>query len=152
MPHGSITAVIAAPSTEVFAVFHDYNRRLEWDTLLKAAYLTDGWESAQLDATSVCVGRIGLGGFAVKTKYISFKPPFSAAIQLVNQPPFFAKFAATIRHRDLPNGTSEIEYKYNFTARPRWLRWLLHPIMTLIFRLETKKRLGALAAFFTPIS
>ncbi len=152
MPHGSMTAVIQAPSTKVFLLFHDYDKRLEWDTLLRAAYLTDGWKTAQLHATSVCVGRVGLGGFAVKTRYISFKPPFVAAIQLVNHPPFFETFAATIRHRDLENGKSEIEYLYSFRARPKWLRWLLHPLMSLIFRYETRKRLEALAAFFAPVS
>jgi hypothetical protein len=148
MPYGLIKMHILAPSSQVFALFHDYENRLKWDTLLRAAYLSDGWKSAQLHATSVCIGRMGLGAMAVKTKYISFKPPYAAAVQLVNQPLFFAKFAATIRHRDLLDGSSEIEYKYSFVSRPKCLQWLLHPIMAWVFQYETKKRLQALATYF----
>lgn len=148
MPHGSLTTTIPAASAEVFGLLHDYSRRLEWDSLLRAAYLTDSWTKAQLHATSVCQGRLRLGGIALKTEYVSFNPPHVAAVKLVNQPPFFQTFAATIRHRDLPDGSSEIEYIYNFTARPRWLQWILHPIMAVAFRYETRKRLEALRRFF----
>jgi hypothetical protein len=122
MPHGSVTACIPASSDEVFQLLHDYDRRLEWDTLLQAAYLTDNWTTAQLHATSVCQGRWFTGGLAFKTEYVSFTPGHVAAVRMLNRPLFFETFAATIRHRDLVDGRSEVEYKYNFTARPRWLR------------------------------
>ena len=149
MPHGTVTEVIPACSADVFALLHDYGRRLEWDTLLQAAYLTDGHHRAQLGATSICQGRRLLGGIAVKTEYVTFKPSEVAAVKMVNRPLFFATFAATIRHHDLPDGSSTVEYKYNFTARPTWLRFALHPIMNLLFAIETKKRLRALKAFFS---
>ena len=148
MPHGSVTAIIPAPSADVFRLLHDYDRRLEWDTLLQHACLTDGWTEARLHATSICRGRAHLGGIALKTEYVSFHAPHVAAVRMVNRPPFFEKFAATIRHRDLEDGSSQIQYKYNFTARPWWLRWLLHPLMALAFRYETGKRLQALRWFF----
>lgn len=148
MPHGSVTNVIPASSSQVFQLLHDYNRRLEWDTLLQSAQLCDGWKNAQLHATSVCKGRWFLGGIALKTEYVSFHSPSVAAVKMVNHPLFFSAFAATIRHEDLADGTSSIEYKYNFTARPSWLRWLLHPVMARVFRWETKKRLRALRHYF----
>ena len=43
MPHGSVTETIPAPSSEVFRLLHDYDRRLEWDTLLQDARLCDNW-------------------------------------------------------------------------------------------------------------
>lgn len=147
MPHGSITAHLPAPSADAFALLHDYDRRLKWDTLLRAAYLTDGWSSAQLHATSVCQGRLILGGLALKTEYISFSPPHLAAVKMINRPLFFDTFAATIRHTDESDGTSRIEYIYSFTARPHWLRWILHPIITRLFHHETAKRLSALGAY-----
>jgi hypothetical protein len=79
---------------------------------------------------------------------VSFDPPNVAAVKMLNRPPFFATFAAAIRHRDLPDGSSSVEYKYNFTARPAWLRWLLHPVMATVFRWETQKRLRSLRRFF----
>jgi hypothetical protein len=42
MAHSEISEVIPAPSSAVFDLLHDYKRRLEWDTLLQAAYLEDG--------------------------------------------------------------------------------------------------------------
>lgn len=148
MPHGSVSETIPASSAEVFRLLHDYNRRLEWDTLLQDARLCENWNEAQLHATSVCTGRWYLGGMALKTEYVSFNPPDVAAVKMLNRPLLFQAFAATIRHRDLSDGSSSIEYKYNFTARPSWLRWLLHPVMVAVFRWETQKRLHALRRYF----
>ena len=148
MPHGSVSDTIPAPSTEVFRLLHDYDRRLEWDTLLQDARLCEKWTEAKLHATSVCTGRWYLGGMALKTEYVSFNPPNIAAVKMLNRPPLFNTFAATIRHHDLSDGSSSIEYKYNFTARPSWLRWLLHPVMAAVFRWETRKRIRALRQFF----
>jgi hypothetical protein len=147
MPQDCVTVTIPAPSAEVFALVHDYDRRLEWDSLLRAAYLTDGWKKAELHATSICKGRWALGGLALKTEYVSFNPPVVAAVRMVNRPAFFDTFAATIRHCDREDGSSQLEYKYKFTARPRALRWLLDPLMSLVFRYETRKRLAALGSF-----
>jgi hypothetical protein len=97
---------------------------------------------------SVCKGRARLGGIEVKAVYVSFRPPDVAAIKMVNRPWFFDSLAATIRHRDLADGSSRIEYTYNFSARPRWLRWLLHPVMHAILRYETQRRLRSLRRFF----
>jgi len=148
MPHGSVRNTIPAPSAEVFRLLHDYSRRLEWDTLLQQAHLCDNWTEAQLHATSVCTGRWYLGGIVVKTEYVAFNPPRVAAVKMLNRPAFFATFAATIRHHDLGNGASTVEYKYHFTARPAWLRWLLEPVMAAVFRWETRKRLNALRRWF----
>lgn len=148
MPQGCVSETIPATSAEVFRLLHDYNRRLEWDTLLQDARLCENWTVAQLHATSICTGRWYLGGLALRTEYVSFDSPNVAAVKMLNRPPFFDAFAATIRHRDLNDGSSSIEYKYNFIARPMCLRWMLHPIMDTIFRWETRKRLRALRRFF----
>jgi hypothetical protein len=71
-----------------------------------------------------------------------------AAVEMINRPPFFEQFAASIRHVDGVGG-SELIYKFRFVAKPRWLRWLLEPVMRVALRHETHKRLGALAAFLT---
>jgi hypothetical protein len=86
---------------------------------------------------------------ALKTVYVSFDRPKVAAVKLVNSPPFFATWAASIRHTDLEQSTSGISYTFQFTARPRWLRWLLEPIMSFVFRWETRKRLRALRDHFS---
>jgi Polyketide cyclase / dehydrase and lipid transport len=148
MAHGEVSAIIPAPSADVFDLVHDYDRRLSWDTLLRAAYLDDGFTRAEKGATSVCVGRRSLGGLAFKTVYVSFQRPKVAAVKLVNTPWFFAAWAASIRHADLEPGQSRITYTFQFTAKPRPLRWLLEPFMLLAFRWETTKRLHALRDHF----
>lgn len=147
MPHGVVSQVVPARSADVFRLLHDYDRRLEWDTLLRAAYLTDGFHEVQVGAIAVCKGCLHLGGIALISKYITFRPSEVAAVKMVNRPPFFETFAATIRHKDLSDSSSVVEYKYHFTARPRWLRFLLHPIMNALFAWETRKRLRSLGAY-----
>jgi polyketide cyclase/dehydrase/lipid transport protein len=149
MPHGTVSQIILAPSAAVFALLHDYSRRLEWDTLLSAAYLDDGFTVAAKGATSVCVGRWFLGRIALKTEYITFDPPRMAAVKMINRPPFFESWAASIHHEDVDNHSSRVTYTWTFTARPRWLGWLLEPAMNAMFRRETGKRLQALARHFS---
>jgi len=146
--HGKVSAIVPAPSAAVFDLLHDYDRRLEWDTLLRAAYLDDGFTAAAKGATTVCVGRRSLGGIALKTVYVTFERPHLAAVKMVNTPPFFATWAASIRHDDLADGRSRITYTYTFTARPRWCRAILEPFMGRIFAWETRRRLRALVRHF----
>jgi len=148
MAHGEVTEVIPAPSLAVFDLVHDYSRRLEWDTLLRAAYLDDGHAVAAKGVTSVCVGRWSLGGFALKSIYVTFDRPALAAVKMVNRPPFFKSWAASIHHEDIAPSESRITYKFQFTSKPRALRFILDPIMGRVFLWETRKRLQALKAYF----
>ncbi len=148
MPTAEIKEIIPAPAEAVFNLLHDYKRRLEWDTLLRKAYLEPEYEKSEKGAISVCRGKRILGGFAVRTVYVSFEPGKVAAVKMLNQPPFFDTFAASIRHRKIDDENSEVIYKVNFTAKPRFLRPILNPIMRRVFVWETRKRLRALKTFF----
>lgn len=148
MPRAVVSETIPASSEAVFDLLHDYEHRLEWDTLLSAAYLEEGFTAAGKDVTSVCVGRPVLGKIALRTIYVSFDRPKVAAVKMLNRPPFFETWAASIRHEDLNAKESRVTYTFNFNARPRFLAWLLEPIMLAVFRWETKKRLAALRAHF----
>ncbi|MBK9163089.1 MAG: SRPBCC family protein [Acidobacteria bacterium] len=143
-----IRETIPASADAVFALIHNYDRRLEWDTLLKEAYLEPEFDEACLGAISVCRGKGLLGIFALRTQYVSFDRGRVAAVKLLNQPPFFDAFAASIRHAKIDDAHSEVIYKVNFTARPAWLRPVLHPLMQAVFAWETRKRLRALKSFF----
>jgi hypothetical protein len=144
--HGRVT--VPATAHEVFGLVHDYPRRLEWDTLLRAAYLDDGNTKAARGATSVCVGKWYLGSIALKTVYVSFDRPAVAAVKMLNRPPFFDSWAASIRHEDIGDGTSTITYTFHFTAKPRFLRFFLDPLMEIVFDFEVRKRLRALKRYF----
>lgn len=60
---------------------------------------------------------------------------------MINRPPFFETFAASIRHQDTGEGSS-VTYRFTFSTRPRLLRWLLEPI-TLVAP-PSKRRRAAL--------
>ena len=148
MAHAEIGEVIPAPSSAVFDLLHDYTRRLEWDTLLQAAYLEEGAKVAAKGVTAVCVGRKSLGSIALRTIYVTFERPTLAAVKMVNAPVFFQSWAASIRHEDISVHESRLIYKFHFTTRPRFLRFVLDPLVERIFIWETRKRLQALKAFF----
>jgi hypothetical protein len=147
MAHGEVSELMPAPGAVVFDLLHDYRRRLEWDTLLRAAYLEGGHVFACKGVTSVCVGRRLLGGLALRTIYVTFQRPTLAAVKMINAPAFFGTWAASIRHEDLSAHESRITYKFHFKARPRSLGFILEPLMKAIFVWETRKRLRALRAY-----
>lgn len=146
MPSAAVSQEMPCDSQRVFDLLHDYSRRLEWDTLLREARLTQGHMVAGKGATSLCVGRPLFGLIGIETRYVTFTPGSVATVEMVNRPPFFESFVASIRHGDTAYG-SIATYKFQFTARPAVLRWILHPIMLFVLRRETAKRLQALAAF-----
>ncbi|MBA2544419.1 MAG: SRPBCC family protein [Deltaproteobacteria bacterium] len=148
MRRDRVSEIIPASCETVFDLVHDYARRLEWDTLLRAAYLDEGFSAAAKGVTSVCVGRRSLGGLALQTRYVSFERPRFAAVEMINTPPFFGRWAASIRHAALDDGTSRITYTWSFEAKPRVLRWAFEPVMARVFRWETRKRLRALRDHF----
>lgn len=147
MAHGEIRELLPAPSTVVFDLLHDYGRRLEWDTLLRAAYLEGDHLVAGEGVTSVCVGRRSLGGITLRTIYVTFQRPTLAAVKMVNASSFFGMWAASIHHEDFATHESLITYKFHFSARPRLLGFILEPVMKTIFVWETRKRLRALRSY-----
>ena len=94
----------------------------------------------------MCVGKALFGLIGIETRYLTFEEGEIAAVEMVNHPPFFARFAASIRHENNDRGSTTI-YKFRFAARPHMVSWLLEPFMVYILRIETKKRLEALAAY-----
>lgn len=148
MPHGVVSEVLPASSAEVFDLLHDYSRRLEWDTLLRAAWLEGGATAAAKGVTAVCAGRWLLGGITLKTVYVTFDRPRLAAVKMTNSPLFFAAWAASIAHEELSPAESRVTYTWQFSAKPRLLAFLLGPIMSLVFRWETRRRLKALKLHF----
>ncbi|HSP39655.1 MAG TPA: hypothetical protein VLR26_18095 [Frankiaceae bacterium] len=82
---------------QTFDLIHDYHRRLEWDTLLREAYTIDD-AAPDVGVEAVCTARRRLGGFSFRTRYVTFRRPDLAAVVLVGRPPFFEKWAASIRH------------------------------------------------------
>lgn len=142
-----IATELCASPEEAFDRVHDYDLRLSWDTLLREAYVEGGGVPGT-GAVAVCTGRWFVGGLRFRTVYVSYRRGEVAAVKLLNRPAFFEQWAASIRHEPRGPGQSRIVYTLSFAARPRLLAWLLEPLMAIAFRLETARRLRALAASF----
>lgn len=147
MPRESLSIEINAPGTAVFEVIHDYDCRLEWDTMLREARLLNGATAAGPGVRSRCVGTWKGAFLPLETEYIRFEPGRVAAVTLTNRPPFFDHFAATIRHDPINASRSRTTYTYFFRARPHFLAQFLEPIMNMMLKREVRNRLRALRHF-----
>ena len=147
MPSALLSIDIRAVSEDVFDLIHDYSRRLEWDPFLREARLLDGAQVADVGVSSRCVARRAVGGAAMDTVYVTFSRPTVAAVSMTRGPWFLRSFAASIRHDCIEDGIVRVTYRYNFKAFPRFLAFLIEPVVQLVFRRETSRRLSALKRF-----
>lgn len=147
MPIGTVEEIMPIGADEVFEIIHDYDRRLEWDTLLSEAYIEPEFSVADKGVVTVCRGRRLLGNIAIRTEYVTFEKGKVAAVRMLEPTSFFQTFAASIRHCDLDDGRSSVVYKFNFTSRPRFMRAICEPVMLRLLKWETGKRLQALRTF-----
>ncbi len=143
MVRDAVSEELPATCEAVFALVHDYRQRLSWDTLLREAFV-EGDGPAANGAIAVCSGKWLVGGVTLRTVYVSFQPGKVAAVKMINAPPFFSTWAASIRHEPLEGARSRIIYTWNFSAKPSWLAFVFEPVLALFFRWETRKRLRAL--------
>jgi hypothetical protein len=140
---------IAAPAADLFTLSQDYDRRLRWDPFLREARLLDGAQGAAVGVRAWCVAHNGLG---METTYVSFQPPTVVAVKMTRGPRIISSFAGSWRFTELPSqsgSTSEstltrVVFRYQVAGRPRWLSFLLDPLLATIFRRETQRRLLAL--------
>jgi polyketide cyclase/dehydrase/lipid transport protein len=147
MPSGSHSIEIGASCEAVFDAVHDYEHRLDWDSMLSQARLLAGATAADVGVRSRCVGTWKGGFLAVETEYVTCRRGRVAAVKLTNRPAFFDSFAATIKHEPLGEARSRTTYIYSFRARPRVLAPLLEPVMQRMFAREVRNRLRSLRIF-----
>ena len=146
MPRGTHSIEIAASPQAVFDVNHNYDLRLQWDSMLSEARLLDGANVAAAGARSRCVGNWKCFWLPIESTYVTFESGKVAAVKMTNQPLFFLEFAATLRHEDLGVSRSRVFYIYHFKSKPRWLSFLFEPIMNFSLKREVERRLHALKA------
>lgn len=135
---------IDAPSWLVFDIIHDYQRRLDWDSLLSKAQVLEPNTQAAVGVCTRCVGKWTSGWMVMDTRYVSFDRGRVAAVTLINRPWLFESFHATIRHETITENRSRVIYIYSFACRPKWFGWLSEPIVNRLLLCETRKRLHAL--------
>lgn len=128
------SVVIDAPAAELFGLTQDYSRRLEWDPFLRSAALVGGAPGAEMGVRAICVAR---SGWAMETQYVSFNPPRATAVKMNRGPWFLEGFAGSWRFEETEPGRTRVDFRYGLQARPRWLSWLLNPILAWSFTRDT---------------
>jgi hypothetical protein len=141
MPTCEHSVLVHADRGELFALTQDYGRRLAWDPFLREARLLDGAGSAVPGVRAWCVAWYGLG---METEYVTVSPPRVAAVRMTRGPWLLESFAGSWRFEPAGPGRTRVTFRYRLTARPRWLRWLLHPLLATFFGHDTRQRLRAL--------
>jgi hypothetical protein len=135
------TIEIHADPGSLFVLSQDYAHRLAWDPFLQEARLLNGASEPGVSVRAWCVARSGLG---METEYVTFEPPCVTAVRMTRGPAFLASFSGSWRFEPNQAGGTMVTFAYHFKSRPRWLRWLLEPILHSVFKRDTIRRLRAL--------
>lgn len=141
MPIVEDSVVIAAPQEALFALSQDYALRREWDPFVRDLKFLGGAREA---AVGVRVWVRAWTGLTMEVEYVSVNAPHTVAMKMLRGPFFFQQFAGTWLFRPHPRGRTEVVFRYAFTTRWRWLRWLLDPVIRLVFRRDIGGRLRGL--------
>ena len=133
-------------ATDAFEAFHNHEKRLLWDTLLSFAYVEGGGTHPYVGAITTNRGRRGwVGRLTMRTRFVSYRPPEIAAAVIVGRAGPIRFWAASIRHRELGPGRSELTYAFNIKLRP-WLSFL-DPLAALLFERASRRRFAAMAEY-----
>lgn len=142
-----IKLIMPCSAVDAFEGFHNHGVRLQWDSLLSHATIEDGSSHPYIGAISSNRGRGWKRLFAMRTRFVNYKPPRVAAAVLIEPQGCFQEWSASMQHRDLDDGTSELTYTFSVRLRPRWLGWLLNPLVNALFEFETRRRFAAMAKY-----
>lgn len=140
-----------ACSADAFEAFHNHAVRLRWDTLLKEAYVEGGASHPFVGAISFNRGKGWKAGLSMRTRFVAYDPPRVAAAIIVAPTGPFYFWGASMKHRDLEGGGSELDYSFHIKLRPRWLLAPFDFIATRIFAWQTRRRFNAMAEYLKQI-
>ncbi len=136
-----------ATAMDTFEAFHNHDRRREWDTLLRGSAIDGGHSHPFIGAVSSNPGR-GLARFiTLRTRFVNYVPGTLAAAVIVEPAGPFQWWAASLHHRDIAEGRSELAYTFTLRLRPRWFGRLFDRLTAAAFERATRKRFAALAKY-----
>lgn len=141
MPTFEHSIEISASRPVLFSLTQDYSQRLNWDPFLKEARLVGGADQPGIGVRAWCVAKTGMG---METEYVSFNPPERTAIKMTRGPAILKSFAGSWVFEAKGENRTRVIFRYHLAASPQWLRWILEPVLKLVFSRDTKKRLEAL--------
>jgi ribosome-associated toxin RatA of RatAB toxin-antitoxin module len=141
VPAVEASILIRASQADLFDLSQDYALRTAWDPFIREMRFLDG---ATRSALGVRVTGRAYNGLSMTVKFVSFNRPDVVAMTMTDGPRFLDKFAGSWRFVPREGGQTEVIFRYVFETRFRWLRWLLNPLFTLVFRRDLRGRLRGL--------
>jgi hypothetical protein len=145
--HRKLEFTMPAPAAVVFDAFHYHQWRHRWDSLVSATEVVGGAPCPYVGAVTRNAGGGWLRGLSMQTRFVSFDRPQLAAATMVGTSFPFSRWAASMRHKDVGPNHSVLIYTYTFDVAPRWLAWLLQPVVHMAFAHQTRKRFRRLQDF-----
>lgn len=147
MAHRRFEFWMPASADVVFDAFHYHFWRLRWDSLVRATCVEGGAPCPFVGAVTYSNGAGALRRLSMQTQFVSYDPPRVAAAAMVERSFPFERWAASMQHRAEATNRSLLIYTYTFRVGPAALRWMLEPIVALIFNWQTRRRFARLRAF-----
>ena len=134
---------VAVPPDVAFAVSQTTGgTRLRWDPFIRRQHFLDGASSPGKGVRTLTRHRSGL---RMVSEYVSYRPPTSVGMKMVEGPWFFAVLAAGWRFAPLPDGGTRATWRYSFTCRPSWLAPLAERIGRVILQRDIERRIAGFA-------
>lgn len=149
MAHGRLEFVMPASAAVAFDAFHYHHWRLRWDSLVAVTEVQGGAPCPYVGAVTDSSGAGWLRGLAMRTRFVSFDRPHRAAASMIGRSFPFTRWAASMQHRPIDAQNSILIYTYTFEAGPRALRWLIEPVVRLVFDRQTRRRFERMSRFLT---
>jgi hypothetical protein len=147
LAHKRFTFDMPASAEVVFDTFHYHQWRARWDSLVSDTHVTDGAPCPYVGAISENTGDGLLKALSMRTQFVTFDRPKIAAATMLGSSFPFTKWAATMQHSRVDDHRSTMIYTYTFHVGSRSIRWLLEPVVQLIFNWQTRRRFGRMRTF-----
>ena len=146
MPQVSEQVWVPVPPATAFAVSQTTGElRLSWDPFIRRQFFLGGATAPGKGVRTRTFARLGP---AMTSEYVSYHRPTNVGMTMVEGPWFFDQFGGGWRfraeERDGIEGTLAT-WKYTFSVRPRWLRFVGHPVGSWLLGREIRRRIAAFA-------
>lgn len=141
MPRVSASVTVPCDPETAFAVSQTTGAlRLRWDPFIREQHFLDGATAPGKGVRTLTRARVGP---RMISQYASYRPPTSVGMTMVKGPWFFASFGGGWRFQPTEDGGTEAIWKYSYSIRPSWLRFVAEPIGQWLLGREIRARINA---------
>ena len=124
-----------------FALSQTYGElRYRWDPFVREQHLLDG---ATGPAKGVRTSTTSRHRLTMVSEYVSVRPPTQVGMKMVSGPWFFEQMSGGWSFSAIGADRCRAIWRYTFTVRPRWIRFVADPIGRWLLGRDIDKRLAA---------